>query len=608
MCRVQNAWQTNSLCKWHLCRSDAVVAVWGAGLMMKIAVTVAGTVAGLLCAGIAGVQAAEPTPEIILPFARQAALVDEYCMECHNYNDNAGGLALLLFDPANVEQDAEITEGMIRKMRAGMMPPAGAPRPDFETVQAMAASLEVAMDATPHYSPGWHGLHRLNRAEYANVVGALLDLDVDAAKLLPTDDASNGFDNQAGTLGLSPVLLEAYLSSAGKLARLAVGNITAPVQETFRVAQDTTQNYHVEGLPFGTRGGTLVQHTFPADGDYTVKVFAVNLGNMGNFRPFGEMRGEQLEILVDGARVGLFDWDEAFRVGQFGGGALRTIDVTVPVTAGPHAVGVTFLASNYAPGLDLNNAFERSTIETGGLPGFTFYPHVGSVRIDGPYQSTGVADSPSRRRLFVCTPQNTADEVPCAEDIVRTLAHRAYRGFEVEDDIATLMHFYDLGRQTGGFDSGIEAAVQRVLSDPKFIYRVETAPQELVRGGIYRVSDLELASRLSFFIWSSMPDDELLALAADGQLGDPAILERQVMRMLDDPRSMALTANFAGQWLALRNLDGHQPVVTAFPDFDDNLRQAFRRETELFFDSLIRENRSIMELLTADYTTARMSD
>jgi hypothetical protein len=279
-----------------------------------------------------------------------------------------------------------------------------------------------------------------------------------------------------------------------------------------------------------------------------------------------------------------------------------TIDVSVPVAAGPHTVGVTFLATNYAPGLDMNRAFERSTIETGGLPGFTFYPHIGSVRIDGPYEAAGAADTPSRRAVLLCEPASDTEARPCAERIVSSLARRAYRGTATPNDLETLLEFYDEGSAQGGFETGIEMAMQRLLTDPKFIYRVEHEPEDIAQGEAYRISDLELASRLSFFIWSSIPDDELLTLAEEGKLKDDKVLDAQVRRMLEDPRSAALTENFAGQWLNLRALEGHVPVAELFPDFDDNLRQAFRRETELLFDSLIRENRPVTELLTADYT------
>jgi hypothetical protein len=486
-----------------------------------------------------------------------------------------------------------------------MMPPAEQPRPERATYVALASFLESELDRQP--APGLPppGLHRLNRAEYANAVRDLLALEIDAGAFLPADDVSRGFDNQAGTLALSPALLEAYLSAAGKIGRLALGRVSAPTQAMYRVAADATQNYHVEGLPFGTRGGLVVEHTFPVDADYNLKVYSVNLGNMGNFRPFGEMRGEQLEILVDGARVALVDWDEAFEINRgFGGGngQLKTIDVRVPVTAGPHRIGVTFLATNYAPGLDMNRAFERSTIETGGLPGFSFYPHIGSVRIDGPYDATGVGATPSRSAILMCRPALPQDEEPCARRIFERLARHAFRGTGTAADVDTLLEFYRSGRGDGDFEAGIELALQRLLADPKFIYRIEHEPDEVAPGEVYAVNGIELASRLSFFLWSSIPDDELLALAEQGRLGEPAVLAAQVRRMLADPRAEALTTNFAGQWLNLRALEGHVPVAALFPDFDDNLRQAFRRETELLVASLIRENRPATELLTADYT------
>jgi hypothetical protein len=553
-----------------------------------------------LIALLAAIAGCEPTREEVV--SQHAAAIDAFCVDCHNDAEYTADLSLEGRSLASVAKNAEIWEKVVRKLRGGMMPPVNRERPDPQEYLALTEFLESELDAAyePHLPAP--GIHRLNRTEYGNAIRDLLALEVDATEFLPSDDSSRGFDNQAGTLSLSPALLEAYLSAAGKISRLAVGDVSAPTQTLYRVAEDTTQNYHVEGLPFGTRGGLLVDHTFPADGDYTIKIFSVNLGNMGNFRPFGEVRGEQLEILLDGDRVDLVDWDAALVGRGFGGGQLRTIDVTLPVSAGPHSVGVTFLASNYAPGLDLNNDFERSTIETGGLPGFTFYPHVGSVRIDGPYNATGAEDTPSRAAVFVCEPASVEEEPACAEEIVSRLARRAYRGFVEQADIDVLMEFYALGRETGGFDAGIEMALQRALTDPKFIYRIEEEPGTVAAGETYVLSDLEIASRLSFFIWSSIPDDTLLDLAEAGRLSDPDTLRQQVDRMLDDPRSTSLTSNFAAQWLSLRSLDVHSPVVDLFPDFDDNLRQAFRRETELFFDSIIRENRSILDLLTADYT------
>ena len=542
----------------------------------------------------------QPAPDAV----QYKAMLGTYCVHCHNYVDREGDLALSRVDLNDIGAHTEIFETVARKLRAGQMPPSGARRPNTEMYEGFATWLEDRLDRTTVAQFPAPGLHRLNRAEYAAAIRDLLAVEVDATQFLPADDSSRGFDNQAGTLGLSPALLEAYLSAAGKISRLAVGVETTPSQTLYRLPEDVNQNYHVEGLPFGTRGGTLIEHIFPADGDYTIRIFAITLGNMGNFRPFGEVRGEQLEVLLDGERVALFDWDTEFNVDRFTGGSgqLQSIEVTVPMTAGTHSVGVTFLATNYAPGLDLNHAFERTTIETGGLPGFTFYPHVGSVRIEGPIDAARATDTPSRGKIFVCSPAVTAEEQYCAHQIASTLARRAYRGFHTEGDIDTLMSFFRSGRTDGDFDSGVQMIVQRALSDPKFIYRAEAEPQELPPGERYRISDLELASRLSFFLWSSIPDEELLTVAEKGLLSDHEVLRAQVRRMLADERSRALTENFAGQWLGLRSLDVHTPVVELYPDFDDNLRQALRRETELFFDSILREGRSAIDLLTADHT------
>jgi Protein of unknown function (DUF1592)/Protein of unknown function (DUF1588)/Protein of unknown function (DUF1587)/Protein of unknown function (DUF1585)/Protein of unknown function (DUF1595) len=542
--------------------------------------------------------------------AHQRQLLDKYCVVCHNYTDYTGGLEFEAYDPATPQDDAKVTERMLKKLRVGMMPPAGKARPDPAAVRDLIHSLETRIDAHEKPSLSVPKLHRLNRAEYANAVRDLLDLDIDTSQFLPPDDSSRGFDNQAGALTLSSALLDAYLSAAARVSRVAIGDAASPAQVTFRIPQDTTQNYHVEGLPLGTRGGTQIDHTFPSDGNYTVKVVAVTLGNMGNDRPFGEIKGEQLLVYVDDKRVAKIGWDKALGVGrpfsvtddEGAGGELKTIEVKLPVTAGPHKIGVTFLATNFAPGLDMNHAFDRSTIETGGLPGFTFYPHVGSVRIDGPTEAKGAADSPSRERIFVCHPSNASDEERCARQITTTLAHRAYRGYSTPQNVEALMSFYTTVRRNGSFDDGIEAMVQRVLVDPKFLLRVERTPNGVTPGASYHVSDLDLASRLSFFLWSSIPDDTLLQLAESKQLTKPDVLRKQVNRMLGDPRAEALTRNFASEWLGLRSLQGHDPVVDQFPDFDDNLREAFREEAQLLFTSLLQEDRSVLDLLTADYT------
>ena len=533
--------------------------------------------------------------------AAQRALMDQYCVVCHNEKLKTANLLLDKIDLAKLSEHREIAEKVVRKVRAGMMPPSGMPRPDPETFEKLITWMEGELDAraTPHLPPP--GIHRLNRAEYANVIRDLLGLEVDATKFLPPDDSTSGFDNIAGALRMSPALMEAYLSAAGKLSRLAIGTATAATQAVYVAPQDVSQDYHIEGLPFGTRGGMLIKHEFPADAYYVFKVFPINKGNMGGSGAFGEVTGEQLEVTVDGVQVHQFDWDAELSRGSAVHAGADT--KWIYVKAGLHTVGVTFLATNYAPGNDLNAKFLRSTIQTGSLPGMTFYPHVGRALIEGPYDPEGADDTISRRKIFVCEPKAPGQEETCARQIVTNLAKRAYRRPATAQDVGTLMEFYVAGRADGGsFDAGIERAVRRLLADPEFIYRRETEPANLAPGRSYRINDLQLASRLSFFLWSSIPDDELTTLASQGRLKEPAVLEQQVRRMLADPRSEAFITNFTGQWLNVRALETNDPLVNFYPDFDDNLRQAFRREVELFFDSVVHEDRSILDLVDADYT------
>ena len=543
---------------------------------------------------------ASPPPIQVKDATAERALLNQYCVVCHNDRLKTAGLELDKMDTAHVADHAEKWEMVVRKLRAGMMPPSGMPRPAWNTYESMVGWLEGELDkaATTHLPPP--GLHRLNRTEYANVIHDLLALDVDPTKYLPTDDSTRGFDNIAGTLALSPALLEGYTSAAAKISRIALGDINAPVLATYRVPSDTTQDYHIEGLPFGTRGGLVAEHEFPADGDYVFKVFPINKGLMDNNTAFGEITGEKLELLVDGQRVHLYDWDKDIARGKAVHGG--TTDVHFQVSAGPHTVGVTFLATQLAPSQDLDEHFLRSTIETGGLPGFKFYPHVGKMEILGPFKPAGANDSPSAKKIFVCHPASASDETACATKIVNTLARHAFRRPVTPQDTETLMSFYQQGRNDGNFDTGIERALQRILADPEFVFRKEAEPPNLATGQAYRISDLELASRLSFFLWSSIPDDELIQVAAENKLHEPAVLEEQVHRMLADPRSDRLVVNVAGQWLNLRALATWAPTVSVFPDFDDNLRLAMRKETELFFGSIVHEDRSVIDLLDAKYT------
>jgi mono/diheme cytochrome c family protein len=594
------------------------------------------------------VQTAGPRPaQSAAPSVPQRALLNQYCVSCHNQRGKTQGqeaarkLTLDDLDVTRVADHREAWERVVRKLRAGMMPPAGARRPDKAAYDGLTAWLENELDreAAPFTPPP--GLHRLNRTEYANVIHDLLDLDIDPAQYLPSDDSTHGFDNMAGTLGISSTLVEAYVSAAGKISRLAIGEPATPTLVVYRTPEDTSQDYHVEGLPFGTRGGMIVKHVFPSDGEYTITVTPIFGDNMSP-TGFGSVPCEKLEVLLDGERLQLIDWQGSRRFGQpaancggvsgqasgqrgrgagpgapppgaaggqrgaarGGGSGFRNepppMRVRFKTTAGSHAVGATFLATNFAPLLDLDQHFMRDTLQTGPTPGFTFFPHVGTVRIEGPFNASAPSESPSRRKIFTCRP--AGDESVCARKVIATLARRAFRRPPSGPDLDVLLAFYQSGRKEGDFDHGIEMVLARLLASPKFIYRIETEPAAVKAGDTYRINDLDLASRLSFFLWSSIPDDELIDLGSQGKLKDPATLERQVRRMLKDPRAEALAVNFAGQWLNLRGLQAVGPLPMVYPDFDDPLRQAMRREVELLFDSVVREDRNVVELLTADYT------
>jgi mono/diheme cytochrome c family protein len=561
-----------------------------------------------------------------LDAAREQQLLQQFCYACHSERaraaglDSASKLALDTLDTADVHRDAKTWELVVRKLRAGMMPPPDMRRPDPATYESMSAWLESELDrnATPYTPPP--GLHRLNRTEYANSIRNLLDLPIDPAKYLPSDDSTSGFDNIAGALGISSTLVEAYVTAAQKISRLALGEPEEPTLVVYRAREDTTQDYHIEGLPFGTRGGLLFESVFPSDGEYTITITPIFGDNMTPIG-FGSVPCERLEILMDNDRLALMDWNGGGRApatdcrGEvqaasrtreggpeafFGDGA--PMRVRTHATAGVHTIGATFLATQYAPLLDLDRRFRRSTIQTGPTPGYTFFPHVGTVRIEGPYSAVHATDSASRRKIFACAPARPADEDACARRIMQNLAARAFRRPATAADVDSLMTFYRLGRREKNFELGIETALARVLASPQFIYRIEEEPVSVAVGQTYRISDIDLASRLSFFLWSSPPDDALLKVAEQGRLKDPAVLEQQVRRMLAHPEAKALSANFAGQWLNLRGLDSVAPVALLYPDFDDPLRQAMRTEVEMLFDTIVRDDRPITELLTADYT------
>jgi hypothetical protein len=554
-------------------------------------------------------------------------LLNQYCITCHNEKLKTGGLELDKLDLTHVSSNPETWEKVVRKVRAGMMPPAGARRPDRTTLDAFAATVETSLDraAAANPNPGRAPLHRMNRGEYANAIRDLLAVDVDPATLLPADDSSNGFDNIADVLGVSPALLERYVSAAAKISRLAVGDPeTAPLDVTYTVKGDLTQTVTLDGLPLGTRGGTVIRHNFPLDGEYLVKL---SLAKLSFGQVFGEgAEGQELEVTLDGQRVKLYKLDEVamFFMREVPGSPIphneplsdpseervkMTPDIhlefRLKVTAGPKTIGVAFLQKSNAAIEDLVHRPAASTFDSniGMQYGYDTVPHLAHVDITGPYKATGPGDTPSRRRIFVCHPSAQADEIPCARRILSNMVRRAYRRAPVDADLESLLSFYQQERtRTGNFDTGIEMALRRILADPEFVFRFEPPPAAIRANQPYRISDTELASRLSFFLWSSIPDDELLTLAIQNKLHEPAVLEHQTRRMLADPRARSLASNFAGQWLYLRDLKSTNPDGREFPDFDDNLRQAFQRETEMLFESIQHEDRSVLDLLDADYT------
>jgi cytochrome c551/c552 len=509
------------------------------------------------------------------PAPPDRAFLDQYCVTCHNEKLKTAGLMLDKLSLEHPADDAEKWEKVIRKLRTGMMPPAGARRPAREAADDFASHVEAALDRTAAEKPrpGTTALHRLNRTEYANAVRDLLALPIDGTTLLPGDDASEGFDNVADVLGVSPLLIQGYVSAAAKVSRLAVGDPeTSADKVTYRVPRGLAQSDHIEGLPLGTRGGILIQHIFPLDGEYDFRITRTNVG----VAQVGVGADEDIEISINGERAYIVNRNSPR-------------DIRLSVKAGPQSIGVAVLKKKNVRGVeDLYDVFSASL-------------GVSTVSITGPFNPLGAGDTPSRRRIFTCRPANPNQEVSCAMQILRTLARHAFRQPIDESDVSmeTLMGFYQDGRSKGNFETGIQYALARLLVDPRFLYRFEREPASVAAGAAYRISDLELASRLSFFLWSSIPDDELIDAAAKGKLSDPKALEAQVKRMLADPRSESLVNNFAEQWLFLRDIKNAKPEDR---EFDENLRQSLRRETELVFETIIREDRSILDLLDADYT------
>ncbi len=546
--------------------------------------------------GAAGL-AQQPTGTPIAADATRG-FVNKYCVDCHNRDDKTAGLALDEAVIDSVAAHTEVWEKVVRKLRARHMPPAKMPRPDEATYQAVLASLETRLDqaAAKNPNPGRaETFRRLNRTEYQNTIRDLLAIEIDAAALLPADESSHGFDNITIT-DLSPTLLNRYVSAAQKIARLAVGRAPRTLGgETFRVRPDVTQDTHIPGLPLGTRGGTLIHYNFPVGGEYEIQIRLMRDRNdaIESLRDTHE-----LEVLLDRERVELFTVKPPAR-GESDENVDAKLKTRFKVAAGAHQVGVAFLKQR------------SSLLESERQPlnvHFNFYRHprlgpaIYEVSIIGPFEAAGAGNTPSRQRIFVSRPNSLEDEESCARQVIANLARRAYRRAVSDEDLQAPLELYREARKEGDFEAGIEAALTAILVNPNFLLRIERNPTAAAPATVYRIADTELASRLSYFLWSSMPDDELLALAIAGRLSEPDVIQQQVRRMLADERSQSLVSNFAGQWLHLRNLDAFIPDMRLYQDFDDNLRQAMRRETELLLDGIIREDRNVLDLIKADYT------
>lgn len=532
-------------------------------------------VAGSAATKPAGENAERPAGTVAdTPPPKHWGVLDKYCINCHNTTDWAGGIAFDALSAEEIASDSETWEKAIRKLETGMMPPAGKPRPARAVLEAFAGELAARLDNASliHPYPGSKSLHRLNRTEYANAVRDVLGLQVDVTTLLPADDSAEGFDNIADVLGVSPTLIQSYISAAMKISRAAVGDRKMqPTLVKYSAPAGLSQKEHIEGLPLGTRGGIRFTHNFPLDAEYEFRIAAGS-----GFRFAGPAGGPAplLDVTLNGAPIEVPD--------------LRKFRIKVP--AGPQTIAIALVEQRRWVGVDdlyAKAGGRRDDFE--------------NVTINGPFDATGPGDTPSRRAIFVCRPQDAAAETPCARRILTHLATRAYRRPMRSDDpsVDLLMQFYAAGRKGRDFETGIQHGIARLLTDPQFLYRMESERTDLADGSIYRISDVELASRLSFFLWSTVPDEELLNVAAEGRLSDPKVLEQQVRRMLADSRSSELVENFVGQWLHLRELRNAQPSDR---EFDENLREAFEQETQMLFANIVRQDRSVLEVLNASYT------
>jgi len=574
--------------------------------LVKIVIALA-----VLPLGYASVRAAYPAAQTAAPAAAvkspERALLDQYCVTCHNQRLKTANITFDTMDLAQLPSHADVWEKVVRKLRGGMMPPPGMPRPDKVAVDSFVASLVRSLDqaAAADPNPGRVALHRLNRAEYAAAIEELLAMSIDASAFLPQDDEADGFDNVASVLKVSPSFLDQYISAARIVTTRAIGNPSPrPVSATYRPARGTDQGAHVDGLPLGTRGGLVAEHLFPADGEYKLNI--AGLAGAGYVR--GMEYQHTLVATIDGVKVfsGQIGGEEDLKaIDQLQASAVAAINgrfqnIPIKVTAGPHKIGVTFIARSYAESDEVLYSFRPG--------GEDRIARIGSVEIVGPFNPAGLSETPSRKRIFVCRPSASPDthvqddDVACATKIFSTFARRAFRRPVTGSDVEAPLAFYKTARQTADFDTGIRDGLTTILASPKFLFRAERLPEKAAPGSIYRISDLDLASRLAFFLSGGPPDDELLDLAEKGRLADAKALDGQVARLLASPKSNSLATNFAFQWLRVRAIDNIDPDANIFPNFDESLRGAFRKEIELFVESILREDRSVLDLLTADFT------
>ena len=563
---------------------------------------------GLLCLLVAGAagraqQRSQPAPSRpdILPLESQRSFLNDYCSGCHNDRLKSGGMTLTALDVARADANPELAEKMIRKLRTGLMPPAGARRPDLRTSTAMASALESTIDraASGGVNPGSRPFQRLSRAEYARSVRDLLDTDVDVSALLPPDTLSAFFDNIADAQSFSPAVMEGYIRAASRIVTDALGDPAAsPTSVTYTVPYTMSQFRQVEGAPAGTRGGISIVHVMPADGEYAFEMrmqAATNGGMIGS-----RSANEQIEVSIDGQRAALVDLPRNMSESAATGLNVRTGRVLVK--AGPHRVAAAFMPKFSGLVDDLVAPIEFTLADAIGAPQLLQMPHLQHLNITGPFGASGVSDTPGRRKVFTCHAAAASEETACATSIIGRLAQQAYRRPLSNQELEDLLGFYREGRKEGTFETGVRTALQAILASPRFVFRVEPPPPGVAPGAVYRLSDLDLATRLSYFLWSSGPDADLMAAARARRLQNPAELEKQVRRMLADPRAEALSTRFAAQWLHLSELDGMTPDALLYPQYDHVLARALRRETELFFDSIVREDRSVLDLITANHT------